>query len=125
MDTKMMARVGAVGFVAIVLTMTALQMRDDTKPASELVLVPVDADSVDALKVELRRCQALGGSAADDKVCLRAWAQQRNRFFVVEKPQGEKWRDDAGSLFPAEDPQAANTAPAPDAPSSQAIEGAR
>ncbi len=35
---------------------------------------------VDALKIELRRCQQLGEASTHDPACLRTWAENRQRF---------------------------------------------
>lgn len=37
----------------------------------------------DALTRELFRCQSLGETAAKDRACLAAWAENRRRFFGV------------------------------------------
>ena len=79
MDGKMLARLGAVVFVAIAVTATAIDMaREDEPPASRpaAVLEP----SVDPLREGQRRCQQLGEAAANDAECLAVWAETRDRF---------------------------------------------
>ena len=39
-------------------------------------------NAVELLRAELRRCRSIGQAAASDQVCLRAWAEQRSRFFM-------------------------------------------
>ncbi len=79
MDGKMLARLGAVVFVAIAVTATAIDMarKDEPpapRPASALQPPP------DPLRETLRRCQRLGEAAANDADCLAAWAESRDRF---------------------------------------------
>jgi conjugative transfer region protein TrbK len=79
MDGKMLARLGAVVFIAIAITATVVEMtRKDDAPASPSAraLEP----ERDPLRESLRRCQQLGQQAADDPECLRTWAETRNRF---------------------------------------------
>ena len=82
METKTIARIGAAAFVGVVITMTALQMRDAPAPSPETEIVTVGEEGVDPLPAELRRCQAIGAAGANDAVCLRAWAENRRRFFM-------------------------------------------
>jgi conjugative transfer region protein TrbK len=81
-ETKTVARIGAAAFVGVVITMTALQMRDAPAPPSETEIITLDEEGVDPLPAELRRCQAIGAAGANDAMCLRAWAENRNRFFM-------------------------------------------
>jgi len=79
MDGKMLARLAAVVFIAIALTVTAIDMarKDEPsapRPASTLQL------PADPLREALRRCQQLGEAAAGDADCLAAWAESRDRF---------------------------------------------
>ena len=82
MESKNIARIGAVAFVGVVITMTALQMRDAPTSSPETEIVTVDKEGVDPLPAELRRCQAIGAAGANDAMCLRAWAENRSRFFM-------------------------------------------
>ena len=79
MDGKMLARLGAIVFVAIAITATVIELtRKEDAPASSPVriLQPVS----DPLREGQRRCQQLGQKAADDPDCLRVWAEARDRF---------------------------------------------
>lgn len=81
MDTKLLARIGAVIFIAIAITMTAIEMSRAPEPAREGPVVVADPmATADPLLIELRRCQSLGASGASDPDCLRAWAENRRRF---------------------------------------------
>jgi conjugative transfer region protein TrbK len=79
MDGKMLARLGAIVFVAIAITATAIEMtRKEDAPASPpaRLLQP----ERDPLRDGQRRCPQLGQKAADDAECLRVWAETRDRF---------------------------------------------
>lgn len=79
MDGKFLARIGAIVFVAIALTATAIEMtRKDKVPASPPVRAIQSAD--DPLREGQLRCQELGERAASDAYCLRVWAETRARF---------------------------------------------
>jgi conjugative transfer region protein TrbK len=79
MDGKLLARLGAVVFVAIAITATAIEMtRNEGAPAEEPARL---AEPVrDPLREAQRRCQQLGQSAASDTDCMRVWAETRDRF---------------------------------------------
>lgn len=81
MDTKLFARIGAVIFIAIAITMTAIELSrgpdagQDARRAERPAAV-----AADPLLAELQRCQMLGQAGATDQSCLRAWAENRRRF---------------------------------------------
>ena len=79
MDGKMLARLGAVVFIAIAVTATAIDMARKDEPSA-----PPPASALqpppDPLRQSLRRCQQLGEVAASDADCLAAWAESRDRF---------------------------------------------
>ena len=86
MDGKMLARLGAVVFVAIALTVTAIDMaRKDEPPAPR----PASAlqPPADPLRESLRRCQQLGEAAVSDADCLAAWAESRDRFLGRDRSE--------------------------------------
>ncbi|CAK7255952.1 MULTISPECIES: putative entry exclusion protein TrbK-alt [unclassified Shinella] len=79
MDGKMLARLGAVVFVAVAITATAIEMtRKEEAPSTEPVRLI--EPSRDPLREGQRRCQQLGQRAIDDTECLRVWAETRDRF---------------------------------------------
>lgn len=51
---------------------------DETDPVASAV--PAASATVDPLRAELTRCQALGEAGARDAACLAAWAESRRRF---------------------------------------------
>ncbi|PZR30198.1 putative entry exclusion protein TrbK-alt [Caulobacter segnis] len=83
MDSKLLARLGAIVFVAIAITMTAIEMaRAPEPPRGESAAIADISASTDPLLIELRRCQSLGQAGASDADCLRAWAENRRRFLA-------------------------------------------
>ncbi|OYZ78673.1 MAG: conjugal transfer protein TrbK [Rhizobiales bacterium 24-66-13] len=79
MDGAMLARIGAVIFVAIVGTAAVLEMSREEKAPVPSPSRTVEAER-DPLRDEQRRCQQLGETAAQDAACLKIWAQTRDRF---------------------------------------------
>lgn len=79
MNGKLLARIGAIVFVTVAITATAIELtrKDDApeSPSARIVQPPQDP-----LRGEQRRCQQLGHKAADDAACLRVWAETRDRF---------------------------------------------
>jgi conjugative transfer region protein TrbK len=76
---KTLARVGAVVFLAIAVTATAIDMSRNDEPR-EPQPAPMVEPSVDPLRERQRRCQRLGEGAASDAECLAVWAETRDRF---------------------------------------------
>jgi len=80
MEGKILARIGAVVFIAVALTVTAIEIssKDDEPDA------PATRDrsiaSQDPLASELRRCSGIGEAGPRDPGCLKAWADSRRRF---------------------------------------------
>lgn len=111
MDTKLFARIGAVAFVAVAITMTALQLREEPVRAVPEVIDVTDPDS-DPLSEQLRLCNAMGEAAARDPVCHAAWAEKRRRFLGM-----------TGRAEPAPQPSGENTLAPSAAASNAASEG--
>ena len=80
MKTTTIARIGAAGFVVTALALSIVQLNEPTSTTTETVFVA--DDKFDPLRAELRRCWSIGQAAASDTRCLRAWAEQRSRFFM-------------------------------------------
>lgn len=79
MDGKMLARLGAIIFVAIAITATAIEMtRKEEAPAPSPA--SLQQPERDPLRNGQRRCQQLGQKAAEDSECLRVWSESRDRF---------------------------------------------
>jgi conjugative transfer region protein TrbK len=83
MDGKLLARLGAIVFVAVAITATAIEMtrKEDEPPAQ--ASRPSAEMPVDPLREAQRRCQLLGEAAVRDTECLRTWAETRDRFLGV------------------------------------------
>ncbi|KFL26213.1 putative entry exclusion protein TrbK-alt [Brucella intermedia] len=91
MDGKMLARLGAIVFVAVAITATVIELnRKEDAPASSPA--PLHQSAYDPLRESQRRCQKLGQKALDDTDCLRVWAETRDRFLgrqpVPAGPEG-------------------------------------
>ena len=83
METKLFARIGAGAFVAVALTMTVLQLREE--PASpEPEIITVWEPDGDPLPAQLRACSAMGELAVSSPDCRTAWAEKRRRFLGIE-----------------------------------------
>ena len=93
MEGKVLARIGAVVFVAIAITATVIDMtrQEEPRPVSAL---PALQPPTDPLRATLRRCQQLGEAASNEVECLSAWAQSRDRFLgrptTPAAPQGNE-----------------------------------
>lgn len=80
MDTSMLVRLGAVVFVALAITATAIEViRKGEEPASRVAGRSERAEP-DPLREDLHRCARLGEAGGRDPGCLNAWAQNRTRF---------------------------------------------
>lgn len=79
---KTLARIGAIVFVAVAITATAIEMSRKEKPPEDWASVRPVTITTDPLREELLRCQALGEGGPRDPACMRAWAENRNRFLA-------------------------------------------
>lgn len=91
MDGKMLARLGAIVFVAVAITATVIELtRKEDAPASSPANLRQPAR--DPLREGQRRCQQLGQKAADNPDCLRVWAETRDRFLGRTPPPSSPLR---------------------------------
>jgi conjugative transfer region protein TrbK len=79
MDGKMLARLGAVVFVAVAITAAVVEMTRKEEPKSDFSTRTIEPRR-DPLRESQRRCQQLGQQAASDSECLAIWAETRDRF---------------------------------------------
>jgi len=79
MEGKVLARLGAVVFVAIAITATVIEMTREEEPARARPAQELQPPA-DPLRLTLRGCQRLGEAATSDAECLSAWAESRDRF---------------------------------------------
>lgn len=80
MDGKILARIGAIGFVALAITATAIELSRKDEPPLYRSVAAATETGTDPLKSELRHCQQLGEAGTRDPACLQAWADNRDRF---------------------------------------------
>lgn len=94
MEPKMLARLGAILFVAVAMTATVLEFARQENNADMPDAAPVrtGADASDPLRAAQRRCQLLGQHAAADAGCLRVWAETRDRFLRRPPPLSSEGR---------------------------------
>ncbi|KRW96561.1 putative entry exclusion protein TrbK-alt [Paracoccus sp. MKU1] len=79
MEGKAMARLIAILFLAIVMTVTLIRM----ERSGDLPVLPgrqSQPHAEDPLREGQRRCQRMGEAAAEDAECLAIWAETRDRF---------------------------------------------
>lgn len=80
MDGKILARIGAVVFIAVALTVTAIEMSSKDDEPDAPAMRDRSIASQDPLAAELRRCSGIGEAGPRDPGCLKAWADSRRRF---------------------------------------------
>jgi conjugative transfer region protein TrbK len=123
MNSGTIARIGAAGFVVTAIVIAAIQATQPDRPKTETISISLDEGDADPLRAELRRCRSIGEAAASDQICLRAWAEQRSRFFMQTKRMREEWRDDAGNPFPADNASTPGPAASSANPTNPTLEG--
>lgn len=119
MDGKMLARLGAVVFVAVAITATAIEMNRKEEAPEAWPSGRTTQVQADPLRDELIRCQFLGEAGPRDPACLRAWAENRNRFLAPGARPAERLPDMSPAPQDNVIPQPDRTdqpAPAPAAP---------
>ncbi len=79
-------RVALAGLLFIGLAAFAIEL--NKKPDTQLAM-NLSAPSIveGPLEAELRWCRHLGDEALQDKACLKAWAQNRERFLKYAPPK--------------------------------------
>jgi conjugative transfer region protein TrbK len=116
MDMKMLARLGALVFVAVAILATAVEFgRKEVEPSP---LPSASSGEPDPLRAELVRCQMLGEAGIRDTACLRAWAENRRRFMAPGARSMERLSETPPSTA-AEDPIQRDTQSATATPESE------
>jgi conjugative transfer region protein TrbK len=106
MNTRLFARVGAVAFVAIALTMTALTLREGPDAARPETITVWEPDG-DPLMAQLKACNEMGELALSSPDCRAAWAENRRQFLGASGDNAEadepaiEPRDNIVPLLPA------------------------
>lgn len=80
MDGKTLARIGAIIFIAMAITATAIEMNRPAERPKDPTPIEQTVIRRDPLREQLARCGGMGEASARDPVCLRAWAENRRRF---------------------------------------------
>ena len=88
MDGKMLARLGAVVFVAVAITATAIEMNRKEEVREAWPSGRTTQAQGDPLRDELIRCQVLGEAGPRDPACLRAWASLYSTSWMPISPRG-------------------------------------
>lgn len=103
---RLFARIGAIGFVAAALTMTALQLRDEPKaePIQEVTVWEPDGDP---LPLQLRACAQMGELALSSPDCRAAWVEKRRRFLGLEGKIDSATAGTSAAPAPSSEPQPA------------------
>lgn len=107
MDTRLFARIGAGAFVAVALTMTVLDLREEPKVPPPEIITVFEPDG-DPLPAQLKACAAMGELALSTPDCRAAWAEKRRRFLGGQA-------DTAAPEPPAVDATATDQPPTPQA----------
>lgn len=85
MDFKIAARMIAVLAIGSAMIAAVMVLREDgTEVAPALRLRDPGGEPA---RSELLRCRDLGMAATDDPACMKAWAENRRRFFQRDEPQ--------------------------------------
>ncbi|OBQ62228.1 putative entry exclusion protein TrbK-alt [Mesorhizobium loti] len=127
MDGKILARLGAIGFVTFAITATAIELSRKDEPPLYRNVAAATETGTDPLKIELRRCQQLGEAGTHDPACLQAWADNRDRFLKPSQalqpqpaPQTPGQQGQPQNPPPAPNPAVDKTAPAIDSHTNEA-----
>lgn len=79
MEPKVLARAGAVIFVALMIAAAWIELsRTVVHPQPPDDIIPPASET--SLREDLLRCAELGEAALRDDDCQKAWADSRNRF---------------------------------------------
>lgn len=103
---RLFARIGAIGFVAVALTVTALQLREEPTPVPIEVTTVFEPDG-DPLPAQLRACAQMGELALSSPDCRAAWAEKRRRFLGLESKTDSATADASAVPAPPSEPQPA------------------
>jgi conjugative transfer region protein TrbK len=101
MQTKWFARAGVGLFLAIVATVSIVEMRSLPAAVERAAGEGGASAHADPLRAELVRCQGIGEAGASDPACLRAWAENRRRFLALGARPGPPLPDDNEGTDPA------------------------
>ena len=80
MDGKILARTGAIAFVAIAIVANAIEINRNDERQDTFATPGRPTPARDPLDIELLRCSQIGEAGTRDPGCLKAWAESRRRF---------------------------------------------
>jgi conjugative transfer region protein TrbK len=101
MDGKTLARVGAIVFVAVAITATAIEMNRKDVSTDVLATQGRPVTTSDPLAAELLRCSEIGEAGTRDPNCLKAWAENRRRFLGRPAPVSSSSPVAPTTMFPS------------------------
>jgi conjugative transfer region protein TrbK len=84
METKTVARIGAIALAAVAITAAVIDGTRKPDAPEVIAAMPTIVASEDPLGAELARCSGLGEAGERDGTCLATWAQNRRRFLGEE-----------------------------------------
>ena len=100
MDGKILARLGAVAFVAIAIVAMVTEIKRSDDRQDGFAAETRSVRKRDPLDTELSRCSQLGEAGSRDASCLRAWAENRRRFLGQTDPAASPMPATSTTLFP-------------------------
>ncbi|MBS1165636.1 MAG: conjugal transfer protein TrbK [Proteobacteria bacterium] len=80
MDGKTLARLGAVAFVAVAVTASVIELTNKEEVTEIRTVSRPHVGDPGSLRATLRHCRDMGEAASRDATCLKAWAENRDRF---------------------------------------------
>lgn len=87
MDGKTLARIGAVAFVALAITASVIELTRKEEATEIRTVSRPHVGDPGSLRATLRHCRDMGEAAGRDASCLKAWAENRDRFLGATSPE--------------------------------------
>jgi conjugative transfer region protein TrbK len=87
MDGKTLARIGAVAFVAVAITASVIELTRKEEATEIRTVSRPHVGDPEPLRATLRHCRDMGEAASRDATCLKAWAENRDRFLGATSPE--------------------------------------
>ncbi|MFT4104101.1 MAG: putative entry exclusion protein TrbK-alt [Burkholderiaceae bacterium] len=99
MDSKTLARIGAIVFVTFAIVAAVIDMNRPDDRQADFTMPGPAVIGRDPLDTELARCSGLGEAGPRDPSCMKAWAENRRRF--LGQPAAATAPNDASASIPA------------------------
>ena len=87
MDGKTLVRIGAVAFVAVAITASVIELTRKEETTEIRTISRPQVGDPGSLRATLRHCRDMGEAAGRDATCLKAWAENRDRFLGTTSPE--------------------------------------